>query len=507
MLLSFRRRAAGTAARRLSQRALSSSQDVLPTLRRFLMQVHPDLIPSAFERSVNSVNVGLLQSYIRDHTYTGSANLIFYKKPEQQHDDEPSSLREVRVVVGRGVDASVQSMRAALGEAPPLFHQKPRHAERVAEMLFRRRRTRRNDSAAKQPRANETLASFCEGLESDGVRFAELKSKRRAAQHAAARAARLAATFGLAKVESRCGWTPRRLSQLLAGIEAAAAAAVSLEGFTLVISTTDKKPVDEVEGLLHLSPSRQLVDWKRTFASATEEACTRRADHEARRNRKLAQAEASLLRERQDSSFPPNVRVKLERGATLSAADFETLCLDSLLRRRRRQEDGDHPFVQGGGGGEQDDVVVVRVERELPHDAVFSRAGFVVVAPPMSRESVWAAVDAVEKSDLRAVARTRELILEEAARCVERLGLRDVELFFEGQPDSTRVGKRTSTVFSLSGAHRPPGAALPDVLEALVRLGSFSGKALEGASVAVVAKGASLAENDVGQILVPADFR
>ncbi|MEO1513329.1 MAG: hypothetical protein AAFU70_14745, partial [Planctomycetota bacterium] len=123
----------------------------------------------------------------------------------------------------------------------------------------------------------------CAGLEGDGLRLAELKSKRRAAQHAAARAARLAATFGLAKIESRCGWTPRRVSQLLAGIETAAAStAVSLEGFTLVISTTDKKPIDEVEGLVHLSPSRQLVDWKRTFASATLEACRRRADHETR---------------------------------------------------------------------------------------------------------------------------------------------------------------------------------------------------------------------------------
>ena len=469
----------------------STTTVAVATLRRFLMQVHPDLIPSLSERRINSINVGLLQSYIRDQTYTGSASLIFYKKPGMATD---KFLQEVRVVVGRGVDKSVESMRIALGEAvKPVDNKKPidtRPQEVVADLLRQRRRQDHRE------RKDETLWTFVEGLDRE-----DLKRKRRAAQHAAARAARLVKRSGLAKIESRCGWQPRRVSQILAAVDSALSG--DLRGFTLVISTTDKKPIDPVEGLIHLSPSRQLVDWKRTFTKATSELTQQRASYEDRRRSKLHRVHDLF-----------KGICTLEKGATLTAADFENF-LDTLLQEQL-DDDDDEQDDRGDDKEDDDDIVVVRVERDGPPSLLseeslcreeYQRVGFVLVSPPVSRKAILKAVESLEDSDIADVARRRRKITALGDECLKKLGLRELELYFDGQPSSQRIPKETSSFLTLSGAHRPHGASLPEMENALQRLrDQLPEKSLNDVSLAIIGKG-RLSANDLGQILVPVDFR
>ena len=88
-----------------------SSSQALPVLRRFLLEVHPDLLAShPRQRAINGENVALLQAYLRENTYVGSAKLLFFRKPEE----DGSSLREARVIVGRGVEVRVIARRRLL---------------------------------------------------------------------------------------------------------------------------------------------------------------------------------------------------------------------------------------------------------------------------------------------------------------------------------------------------------------------------------------------------------
>lgn len=444
-------------------------------LRKFLLVVHPDLIPSTrhpAEHRTNTTNVGMLQAYLREQQYQGSAWLVFYRKPLAVE----AELDTVRVVVGRGVDACVRSMASAVGEPAP--EAPPESGNRVSSLLGVRRR------APPPPPPPKSLSAYL------ALSHVERARKRRAWARLAAGTARLADTFGLRAVESRCGWSARPLGQLFLSLETILnEERVNFQGlFALVVCLADKAPVDYAEGVIRISPSRQLKDWRSAILSAAS-GLDQRAVQGARQRERRREAELVL-------GCAAGRRVDIERGATVDADAFDDF-LGCLLNIESKQPEWRLP-------------IVVRVERDSRpvYDGDCLRVG--LHEAPLS---IVAAATTVPDDAVR-FGHTAKLDLENLAQsCVDALQLKDIELVVAGRPDSLRIPAIASgRGLVLSGAHKIQGASLGDINAALRRLLDLARhppallRRLQGASLAIVAPGRAITDNDAGVLLLPADF-
>jgi len=468
-----------TAARLLvaRPRVTRRCSSTLPTLRKFLLEVHPDMLPAFPEaKRVNGVNVATLQAYLRESTYVGSANLLFYRKPAP----DGTELREARVVVGRGVAACVDSMAVALGGSAA-----PRRRPRPAPRPPPPRRAGAGAVPFRAPPApvdrNRSLAAY--GTAAKAPSLAALRERRRAAAHVDALARRVAERTGLARVDNRCNWTARPLAGLLRRLDAAAGAR-RLDGFDVVFSTTEPREcVDAREGLIVVSPSRADAAWRETLDRVTGAVVAARAAAAADEARAVAGAEAAL-------AAACGGPVVLERGATCGRGNFSDACaaLAAALPapaappgagapRRLRLERDAVPAPDGDGR------VVASLRAARDADAVVARLRAAAPRPDARR-------------DLESLART----------CAEELGLRDLELFLAGAADTIAVApSRAARPGALVRSGRVAGARPGALRDALARLRDRPPPFLAGLSVGLGAPGRPIVESDHGQLVLPTD--
>lgn len=430
------------------------------TLRRFLFLVHPDLISAGPARKVNAANVGVLQAYVREHHYQGSAWLLFHKKKAAAAKEEP--LESVRVVVGRGVEACVASMAAALGEP-------------TAEA--------RGGAGAQRwwtpPRPPERpKPSDCDAVDA--------AARRQSLARAAAKARRIARSRGLRHIESRCGWEPSRLSQVLTSLEAALGE-THLDGlWDVVIASLQQAEADVDDGVVTISPSASAAAWRQAFSEASSWREVRLA-----RQKNLEEAwrdaEAGLA----SALGRP---VSLVRGLTLDANRFARWCrrfaggvptsaARPMLRLRVELDASASNYLQTAdlALSEADDLAAIVSKAARVEDDLVCRAERM-------------------RSDVRAL----------AVDCVRALGLNSIDIVLAQCPAIVRTHPERDDLFVLAGAHLPRGAAMSDVLDLFDRLLAAQGDPrldlLRRASVAVVAPGSPRGYDNAGFYRLPADF-
>ena len=131
---------------------------------------------------MNAANVATLQAYVREHTFVGSASLVFHKKPCA----EGGALDELRVSVGKGVNACVDSMACALGESKVSAPKRPaapateqeRWVREQAVAAFARRATRAVEK-------KETRWLSLRDLADDALATSRRRARQRATAHVA----------------------------------------------------------------------------------------------------------------------------------------------------------------------------------------------------------------------------------------------------------------------------------------------------------------------------------
>jgi len=495
-----------------------SNDQTLSTLRRFLLHVHPDLIPNQDEyrneRETNTRNVGTLQAYLRQHSYTGSASLLFHKKPNSN-----KVLETVRVIVGRGVDTCLNSMLLAMGETPLTHKPRPSYyePERVADILGRRRRRRAGGNAFDI--SGKSFGLYMQQLTTSQDSKDSIKNCRRAAQHATARGMQLIERYGFRFVKSRCGWTPRHVAQVLTAIDnalrAQPIAAKCIKHFGLIITTTDTLgPVDVDQGFIYASPSRQLEDIRKTIETFTPTIAQRFAQHSQNLLHKHSRAEIML-------SLHFGRCIRLECGATTSAHEFEYKCLNTLVAASEESVPNINDKRKNSTYSE--DALVIRIERDAPRTDArtrFINTGTLLCPLPVTIDAVANTLAAVDASDIRTVFENRRKLQNLARMCVDQFRLRDLELYLDGNEHSLRFYNRASTYYQiqhktnlvlLSAASRPRGASIPALIDAMKRLllithSSISVDDLNDTSLALIGGNTPTTHNELGQILLPFDF-
>ncbi|KAJ1447395.1 hypothetical protein M885DRAFT_591386 [Pelagophyceae sp. CCMP2097] len=469
----------------------SLAGQALPALRRFLMQVHPDLLQQhATRRVANAKNVATLQAYLREHSYVGSAWLVFHQKP----DEDPTADRRLRVVVGRGLDPCVRSMLHALGEAG---NEEPETAPRpnlerafvdLGALLSARRPSKRPDW--------RRLAQ----LGPNSFDYAAVRQERRAWLRVSFNLENLARKSGAVAIEDRCGWRAGSLRQFAAKLESALAeSGARLDGFTLVLSTTEPAlRVDAAQGRVFVSPSRPRLDVVEIFKSVDAKCLAQR--------RSAAERHAALSRRAQDALHfrvaPNGFRYvfRLEAGNTLDADDFE-----AYLRELVAAADADEAVKRAPEEPRPEMVseaerlvVTVRVEDSLSAD---SGGGDVVVArgAPLGAvaEAVRGRLERLRGGD----GDSRRSTLAAMRDVLDRLHLGRLEVV---------LARETLTVpahetEALLKTPRPVPTTLADATALLRRLAAEPPTFLRGVSLAVGAAGLPPRLQPTGVLLLPAD--
>lgn len=455
----------------------AANTNTLATLRRFLMLVHPDLIQKECpeEKRVNTTNVALLQAYIREHQYQGSAWLLFHKKER---------AGTARVVVGRGVDACVASMAVALGEIPATgTPQTTSRPERVVEWAGRwRGKASRRPSPAQSPQP--TLATF--------VAAEDVVPRRRAMAHAAAKARRAVGKHRLRRFESRCGWSARHLVQVVTGLEKI------LEGdfenlWSVVLSSSTEARADAVEGLILLSPSMQVTDWRRALDDAVKLMDVRRA-HAQRQSEALFDAERNIER----ALARP---VELRRGESLDAVRFEEWCRCVPRVAAVSRVEKSRPTLR------------IRVELDTHRGGSFDETSGSLAVGFREKDKLdnfFRSTNLVSDSTVQDFFNKRAEASRLAAACVEKFNLASLDLVLAQVPEAVRVTRHGTThedSFVLSGAHKQRGASLSSVLTALSNLRRHDDipHLFRNMPVAIVGEKASLGHDHAGVLVVPVD--
>lgn len=447
------------------------ASSAVATLRRFLLLVHPDLIPHAEKRAVNAKNVGVLQAYVREHQYQGAAWLTFHKKGHE----EPA-----RVIVGRGVDACVASMATALGEKV-----QPPPASDAAKVTARWRR--------RAPvRLRDTLRNY--------VVPDDVKARRRATARLEFRAGRIAVNHGLSQIESRCGWSARRLCQVFSSLEYALGE-LNLEGlWGVAISTASTTArLDYDEGMIHVSPSLHVAAWREAIEAAASTLAERR--YRAQRLRDNTRAAAAAI------SMRLGRPVNLGPGKSVDAATFVRWCGQIAAAAPH------HAILDTTATSRPTLAIRLEFDRSV---SSFAQTSNLAVSPRDDIDGLAVAALAIDDTAVLNVARDRDHALRLAEQCARTLRLASLDLVLAQCPEPLTFPSPENNRprrLILSGAHKPRGAMLPDLINALNRLLLMAGHdedpplaTLRSTPVALVAPGTHLAHNHAGVFLLPTDF-
>lgn len=435
------------------------------------MLVHPDLIPDGEKRTVNAKNVGVLQAYVREHQYQGAAWLTFHKKGH----DEPA-----RVIVGKGVEACVASMATALGEKVP-----PPTANEAAKITAKWRRRA-------PAQHTDTLRNY--------VVPDDVKARRRATARLEFRARRITVNHGLSQIESRCGWSARRLGQVLSSLEHALGE-LDLEGlWGVAISTASTTArLDYDGGMVHVSPSLHVAAWREAIEAAASTLAERRYRAQCLHDSTRAAAAAISMRLGRPVNLGPGKSVEAATfirwcGRIAAAAPHHAI-LDATARKRP--------------------TLVIRLEFDRSV-STFAQTANLAVSPKDDIDGLAVAALGIDDSAVLKVARDRGHALRLAEQCARTLRLASLDLVLAQCPEPlTYPSPDTDSPrrFILSGAHKPRGAMLPDLIDALNRLLYLAGRdedspfaMLKSTPVALVAPGTHLAHNHAGVFLLPTDF-